>query len=146
MSTLIDRKLVLYSAENCKLELTARRSDTMRAEFTLGVCIYKDELYLYALQNPPYCYLKTGKLYLDSQVVDLDIRHLATPWVEKGDLTESDIEFKKDMLDDISYYSLKVHFSKGACNDYTAEWEIVQGKSVRTAIKSINDVGKIGVE
>lgn len=133
-------KLVLYPAENCKLELTAYKTDTMQAEFAPGVCVYKDGLYLFSLQNPPYCYLKTGKLYLDSQVIDLDVRNLATPWVEKGDLTESDIDLKKDVLEDIPYYSLKVHFCKGGGNDYTVEWEIYKGKSIRTAIKSINDV------
>lgn len=135
-------KVVLYPAENCKLEFTACKMNVDQAKEAPGVCIYKNELYLYALQNPPYSYLKSGRLYIDSQVIDLDVRHLATPWVEKSDLSESDVELKKMMLGNFSYYSLKVNFCKGGANDYTVEWEIYKGKSVRTSIKSLNDVGE----
>lgn len=137
-----EEKIVLYPAENCKLEFTACKRDMTQAEFAPGICVYKDELYLYALQDPPCSYLKTGRLYLGAQVIDLDVRNLATPWVEKRDLSEADVELKKGMLENTPYYSLKVYFRKGGANDYMAEWEIYKGKSVRTAIKSLNDVGE----
>lgn len=138
----LTEKIVLYPAENCKLEFTACKRDMTQAEFAPGVCIYRNELYLYALQNPPCSYLKTGRLYLDSQVIDLEVCNLATPWVEKSDLSEADVEFNRDMLENTPYYSLKVHFCKGGANDYIVEWIIYKGKSVRTAIKSLNDIGK----
>lgn len=138
----LEEKVVLYPAENCRLEFTACKSDMAQAEFAPGVCIYKDELYLYALQNPPCSYLKKGSLYLGSQVIDLDVSNLATPWVEKSDLSEADVVLEKDMLRNTPYYSLKVYFRKGGANDYMVEWEIYKGKSVRTAIKSLNDVGE----
>lgn len=135
-------KAVLYPADDCKLEFTAIKGDGEHAELAPGVCIYKDELYLYALRNPPYTYLKSGTLYLDSQVIDLDVRNLATPWVEKSDLSKADVELEKKMLGDVPYYFLKVRFCKGGANDYAVEWEIYKGKSVRTAIKPLNDVGE----
>ena len=135
-----EEKIVLYPAENCRLEFTACKRDMDQAEFAPGACVYEDELYLYALQNPPCSYLKMGRLYLDSQVIDLDVRNLATPWVERSDLNEENVKLEKDMLGNTPYYSLKVYFRKGGANDYMVEWEIYKGKSVRTAIKSLNDV------
>lgn len=135
-------KIVLHPAENCKLEFTACKRDMTQAEFAPGVCIYRNELYLYALQNPPCSYLKTGKLYLDSQVIDLDVSNLATPWVEKSDLSEADVKLNRGILGNAPYYSLKVYFSKGGANDYMVEWEIYKNKSVRTSIKSLNDQGE----
>lgn len=137
-----EEKIVLYPAENCRLELTAYKRNMAQSELAPGVCVYKDELYLYALQNPPCSYLKEGRLYLDSQVIDLDVSNLATPWVEKSDLSEADVKFEKYRVGNTPYYSLKVYFCKGGANDYMVEWTIYKGKSVRTAIKSLNDVGE----
>ena len=132
-------KVVLYPADNCKLEFTAIKRDDAQAEFAPGVCIYKDELYLYALRNPPHTCLKSGTLYIDAQAIDLNVRNLATPWVEKSDLSKADVELKKMMLENIPCYDLKVRFCKGGANDYMVEWEIYKDKSVRTAIKNIGE-------
>ena len=139
----LEEKVMLYPAENCRLEFTACKRDVAAAEFAPGVCVHKDELYLYALQNPPCSYLKMGRLYLDSQVIDLDVCNLATPWVDKSDLSEDDVKLRKYMLGNTPFYSLKVYFCKGGANDYMVEWEVYKGKSVRVAIKSLNDGGDV---
>ena len=132
-------KVVLYPADNCKLEFTAIKRDVAQAEYAPGVCIYEDELYLYALRNPPHTCLKSGTLYIDAQAIDLNVRNLATPWVEKSDLSKADVELKKMMLENIPYYDLKVRFCKGGANDYMVEWIIYKDKSVRTAIQNVRE-------
>ena len=138
----LEEKIVLYPAENCRLEFTACKRDMAQAEFAPGICVHKDELYLYASQNPPCSYLKKGQLYLGPQIIDLDVSNLATPWVEKSDLSGADVFLEKNMLYNTPSHSLKVYFRKGGANDYMVEWEIYKGKSVRTAINSLNDVGE----
>ena len=41
----LEEKIMLYPAKNCRLEFTACKRDVAATEFAPGVCVYKGELY-----------------------------------------------------------------------------------------------------
>lgn len=146
--------LVACSAEKTErveVELDEGYRVTFEAGVTSGkagekispqMCVWKDKLFLYALQNPPWKYLRKGIIRIDGQDVYLDVSHLAMPWVEPTDMTSDDIHVERHELDDAPFYILRVYFRKGGANDYMVEWEIHKGRSVRTWIKSLGDGGE----
>lgn len=74
--------------ERVEIELDEGYGVTFEADVTSGkeeekfspqICVWKDKLFLYALQNPPRKYLRKGIIRIDGQDVRLDVSHLAMP-------------------------------------------------------------------
>lgn len=90
--------------------------------------------------------LTRGELTLNGKDIELDVSGLASPWVEKSDLTPQDCTLEKIEYSEYTtaprndcYHRLKIRFYKGGGNDYEVTWYIYRGKSIRVSIEDALD-------
>lgn len=129
--------------DNVTLKLSSELIHVDDPDLSHDTCIYNDSLYIYCTLENPIRILTAGSISIDHELIGLDVTGLATPWVDKSDITKEDCLLERHEIGQSDFfYILTVRFRKGGANDYDVTWFIYKGKSIRISIDDVNDIGE----
>jgi hypothetical protein len=126
-------------AEDVTLEFKAENvgAEKKRDLNLAGYVIYKGELYQ-SVFDPPHLVLTSGHITIAGKRIELDVSGLAEPWVTGDKFHRRFVRLDRSS-EERGVLTLTVVFAKGGAEDYSVEWDIFRGKSMRIRIEGCGD-------